>query len=225
MFISPVATDANGNPKATGSMQSLGKDEFLQLLVTKLQYQDPLDPMADEDFVAQLAQFSSLEQMNNIAEGIATSNEWDFLQMQSINNTMAAGLIGKSVTASYSGLYFDGETEPQISYQTDDFASKITITIKDDLGNIINTITESNVEAGINGFKWDGKDNFGNRVSEGSYSVEVTAVDAAGDSFTPSLSLTGKVEEIRYRAGAAYLVVSGTEIPLGDVTAIGESEE
>ncbi|MDF1545416.1 MAG: flagellar hook capping FlgD N-terminal domain-containing protein [bacterium] len=224
MIISPIATDANGKPKSTGSMQSLGKDEFLQLLVAKLEYQDPLDPMQDEDFVAQLAQFSSLEQMNNISEGIATSNEWDYLQMQSINNTMAAGLIGKDVTASYSGLYFDGETEPQISYETGQFASEVTITIKDDLGTVVNTITKKNVESGINGFKWDGKNSFGNRVTEGSYSVEVTAVDASGGTFKPSLSLTGKVDEIRYRDGVAYLIVSGSEIPMGDISAIAASE-
>ena len=58
-FISPIATDVNGNEKATGSMQILGKDDFLKLLVTKLQNQDPLDPMADEDFIAQLAQFTT----------------------------------------------------------------------------------------------------------------------------------------------------------------------
>ena len=56
-FISPVATDTNGNPRDTGSMQSLGRDDFLQLLVTKLQHQDPLKPMEDSDFIAQLAQF------------------------------------------------------------------------------------------------------------------------------------------------------------------------
>ena len=75
----------------TGSVQSLGKDEFLQLMVTKLQNQDPLNPMEDEDYIAQLAQFSSLEQLTNISDGLDESNEWDYLQMQSINNVMARG--------------------------------------------------------------------------------------------------------------------------------------
>ena len=49
--------------KATGSAKNLGKDEFLNLLVTQLQYQDPLNPSSDTEFIAQMAQFSSLEQM------------------------------------------------------------------------------------------------------------------------------------------------------------------
>ena len=101
MIISPVATDSNGNPKATGSAQSMGQDDFLNMMITKLKYQDPMKPMDDEDFIAQLAQFSTLEQMNNIADGIASSNQWDFLQMQSINNSMATGLIGKDIIANY----------------------------------------------------------------------------------------------------------------------------
>ena len=111
-FISPVATDTNGNPRDTGSMQSLGRDDFLQLLVTKLQHQDPLKPMEDSDFIAQLAQFSSLEQMNNIADGIESSNQWDYLQMQSMNNVMAAGFIGKDVKAEFNGVYLDFDNEP-----------------------------------------------------------------------------------------------------------------
>lgn len=221
-FISPVATDASGAPKQTGNMQSLGKDDFLQLLVTKLQYQDPLSPMADEDFIAQLAQFSSLEQMNNIAEGISTSNQWDYLQMQSINNTMASGLIGKDVKASYKGLYLDTENKPEITFTTDRDAASVQLIVKDSAGVTVATITKEDVKAGVNTVKWDGKDNLGNRAPEGYYTVEAVAINSEGESFTPSLSLIGTVTSIVYREGVAYLKVNGMEIPMGDILAIGE---
>ena len=54
-----------------------------------------MSPMQDEDFAAQLAQFSSLEQMQNIADGIKESNQWDLLQMQSLNNAMASSRFGE----------------------------------------------------------------------------------------------------------------------------------
>ena len=221
-FISPIATDANGNAKQTGSLQTLGRDDFLQLLVTKLEYQDPLNPMEDEDFIAQLAQFSSLEQMKNISDGIASSNEWDYLQMQSINNTMAAGLIGKDVKAAYEGVVVDGETDPTISFTNNVYAAEVTFSIKDGEGNVIRQLTMDNVQAGVNSLTWDGKDNMGNSVEEGYYTVQATATDGSGNTFTPSLSLVGTVESITYRDGAAYLKVRGIEISLGDVTAVGE---
>ena len=222
-FVSPVATDAQGNTIATGSMQSLGKDDFLQLLVTKLEHQDPLKPMEDEDFIAQLAQFSTLEQMNNIADGIATSNQWDYLQMHSINNVMASGLIGKDVKAEYSGVYVDATNEPQITYTMPSAASLVEIVVTDEAGQIVTTLTQDSVAAGINNFTWDGTDRSGNRVEEGYYQIEATALTEFGTTVQPSLSLVGQVEAVIYRDGSAYLRVDGTEVPLGDISAIGEA--
>ncbi|MFQ5499017.1 MAG: flagellar hook assembly protein FlgD [Candidatus Zixiibacteriota bacterium] len=221
-FISPVATDASGAARTTGSMQKLDKNDFLQLLVAKLQNQDPLKPMEDQDFIAQLAQFSSLEQMNNIAEGIASSNKFDFLQMQSINNTMAAGLIGKDVKAEYSTLYADGQSDATISFTMPTHADTVTFVIRDSSGNAVAQLTEENVPPGAQSIKWDGRDKLGNMVLEGIYSIEARATDVNGNSVEPKLSLIGRVESIFYRDGAALLRVNGTEIPLGDVTAIGE---
>jgi flagellar basal-body rod modification protein FlgD len=223
-FISPVATDASGNARKTGSQQTLGKDDFLQLMVTKLQYQDPLKPMEDESFIAQLAQFSSLEQMSNIADGIETSNQWDYLQMQSMNNVMASGFIGKEVTADYSGLYFDGSTKPSISYTSTVSAKEIQFVIKDAEGNVMTTLTQKNVAAGAGKITWDGKDDSGNRVDVGYYTITATATDSAGKQFTPDLTLKGVVTKVVYRDGAAYLVVNGTELAMGDVVSIAAPE-
>jgi len=221
-IISPIATNPDGSARNTGSLQSLGRDDFLKLLVTKLQYQDPMKPLEDEAFIAQLAQFSTLEQMNNISEGITASNEWDFLQMQSIINTMAAGLIGKDIKASYDGVYLDADTTPKVSFNTTEFAQEMTFTIKDVEGNVVRTIKKQDVQSGTGSMEWDGNNDFGNRMPEGAYSVSVSAVSGNGTVFTPSLSLVGKVESITYREGAAFLKVNGVELPLSDIVAIGE---
>lgn len=218
-IISPIVNQTGGT-QTTGS-KSLGKDDFLQLMITKLRYQDPLNPMDDADFIAQLAQFSTLEQMNNIAEGISTSNQWSFLQMQSINNTMAAGLIGKDIKATYNGVYVDATNKPQITFTTDQFAADVEFTVRDTAGNLIATLKDNNIEPGVNSIEWDGRDNQGNRVDQGYYTIEVSATDGSGQTFRPRLSLVGTVEGIIYREGAAFLRVNGTEIPLGDVTAVG----
>jgi flagellar basal-body rod modification protein FlgD len=223
-FISPVAVDASGAARKTGSQQTLGKDDFLQLLVTKLQYQDPLKPMEDENFIAQLAQFSTLEQMSNISEGIKTSNQWDFLQMQSLNNVMASGLIGREVTADFSGVYLDTTNQPQISYTLDRSASEISFEVRDEQGNLVATFDEENVEAGAGSIRWDGKDNLGNRMAEGYYSITAVGTTADGSTFTPTLEITGVVSTIKYRDGAAYVLINGTEVALGDIRSVGAPE-
>ncbi|MEW6412666.1 MAG: flagellar hook capping FlgD N-terminal domain-containing protein [Candidatus Zixiibacteriota bacterium] len=221
-IISPLGTDTNGNVKQTGSLQILGEDDFLQLMITKLENQDPLNPMSDEDYIAQLAQFSSLEQLNFIADGLASANEWDYLQMQSINNVMASSFIGKDVRAVYSGVYVDAETNPTITYTLDSAVDSVEFVIKDSSGMTVATLTQDSVSRGVNSITWDGTDSMGNRVDEGYYYVEATATTAAGNKVTPSLSLEGTVDAVIYRDGSAYLRVNGTEIALGDVSTIAE---
>jgi len=220
-FISPVAVDASGAQKTTGSAQTLGKDDFLQLLVTKLQHQDPLKPMEDEDFISQLAQFSSLEQMSNIAQGIEASNQWDYLQMQSLNNVMASGLIGREVTADFSGVYLDSTGQPRISYTLDRDATEITFEVRDAQGGLVATLDENDVPMGAQSIRWDGEDDLGNRMPDGYYTITARATAADGTTFTPVLEISGVVSTVRYRDGSAYVLVNGTEVALGDIRAVG----
>ncbi len=222
--ISPIPTDSNGRPKETGAMQSLGKDDFLQLLIAKLENQDPMQPMADEDFIAQLAQFSTLEQMNNIANGISESNEWDFLQMQSINNTMAAGLIGNDIKATagdYNGLLLTDDESATIAFDLSDAAATVDFVITDEIGNQIRTVTVAGVPPGEQLYAWDGKDNDGDRVRSGMYNVEIRAYDGNGDKVDHTMQLVGPVQSIAYRDGSAYLEVNGKALSLGDIISIG----
>jgi flagellar basal-body rod modification protein FlgD len=78
---------------AAQSGQSLGKDDFLKLLVTQLQYQDPMNPMNDQDFMGQMAQFSTLEQITNLAQGMDQFNQQTAM-------SQAVSLIGHNVTYS-----------------------------------------------------------------------------------------------------------------------------
>ncbi len=224
-FISPIQVDSRGNPIQTGHLRELGKDDFLKLLVTKLQHQDPMNPMQDEAFVAQLAQFSSLEQLSNLNENLIQSLDWDYLQMQTINNTMATSLIGREIKATGSNLFLDKDNTPQMGYTTTEFAETVRITITDGGGSVVRTIELENVPAGSNTFIWDGKDNNGKRLTEGFYSISATGVNAEGKAINVSTHIEGRVTGVVYRQGSAYLMVDGMEIPLADVSSIMEIEE
>lgn len=89
---SGVATNTNADGSIKTNSTTVNKDEFLQLLVTQLKNQDPLNPTDQKDMLAQLAQFSSLEQMQSLNQTMSTSSQ--FSQM-----AQSAALIGKTVTA------------------------------------------------------------------------------------------------------------------------------
>jgi flagellar basal-body rod modification protein FlgD len=78
-----TATNTSSNKTTSKANDALGKDDFLKMLVTQLRYQDPLQPMEDKEFIAQMAQFSSLEQMQNMNTAMIT--------------TQATNLIGKEI--------------------------------------------------------------------------------------------------------------------------------
>lgn len=101
------SSSSNKSASSTSSNSTLGKDDFLKLLVTQMQNQDPSNPMDDTQSVAEMAQFSALEQMTNIATAMDTlnTNMTNFMQQSALSQ--GAALIGKTVT----GVDTDGKTK------------------------------------------------------------------------------------------------------------------
>lgn len=94
--------------KGNSNASALGKDEFLNLLVTQMQYQDPLEPQGDTEFIAQMAQFSSLEQMQNLNDSFATYQ--------------AFSMVGKYATANYGTDTIEGYIENVVTAGNETYA-------------------------------------------------------------------------------------------------------
>jgi len=204
-----AATDAAGS-------QSLDKEAFLKLLVTQLQNQDPLSPMDNTTFLAQLAQFSSLEQMQNLNDNFTA-----FMgQNQMMNNSAAAGLIGRQVQANDDTVTLGASGTVPLSYSLPSGAATATIEITDASGNLVRTIAGVDASAGAHSVDWDGTDDAGTRQPAAGYTFKVTAAAQDGSAVAASTMVQGLVDGVTYRDGGAYLLVGGQEVPLTDVVEV-----
>lgn len=206
-------------PAKTQKDDALGRDDFLTMLVAQLQNQDPLNPMEGTDFSAQLAQFSSLEQlinlndsMQSIAKSFTQNSEGDVL-----------GYIGKQVTGNVDVMNVDQGTVSGGFYNLAQ-PSDVMITITDSDGKTIKTLYEGQQNSGSHIISWNGTDSNGNAVIDGSYTYAVLANSGNGYTQVPS-SVTGTVEGVAYNNGKSYLVVQGVLLDPKSLTSVAGTEE
>lgn len=200
--------------------KDLEKSDFLHLLVTQLRYQNPLSPMQDHAFIAQLAQFSQLEQLGNMSRSLEMSTQVDYIMSQTIANTMATTLIGKIVVAEGTDFYLALAEQANLSYHLDTDAGSVTIRIYNENGSLVRTIQQEDIPKGNNTYTWDGCDDRGNQVSPGTYSYEVTASALSGEDIIVSKRVIGPVDSVKYIDGRAYLIVGGYKVDLSTIIEI-----
>ncbi len=212
-----LGTDTASNAASTKKSTSLGQDAFLQLLVTQLQYQDPLNPMDDKEFVAELAQFSSLEQLTEINTGIenlATQGT----QQQLIG---AVNFIGKTVEATGTAVSLDDGKATAVTFTLPEDAETCLVNVLDTSGQVVRTVDLGATAAGSVEFTWDGMDYDGNVMDDGKYQVAVTATNAKGETMKTTSSMTGTVVGISQENGSYYLNIGNDRyVSFTDITNI-----
>lgn len=188
----------------------LGKEDFLDMLVAQLQNQDPLNPMDGTDFTAQLAQFSSLEQLSNVNDSIESL----LLYNNVLCNYESVGLIGKEVTATGSQIVVDGESA-DIIYNLPEDAREVTIEIYDMAGDHVDTLEYESQSVGLNTVSWDCSDK-----EKGLYSFSISAKNSAGESLAVQTMLVGIVDGVNFKNSQTYISVNGQDILIGDVVSV-----
>jgi flagellar basal-body rod modification protein FlgD len=196
--------------KIKGPDQSLGQDQFLNLLVAQLKNQNPLDPFDDAQMMAQLAQFSQLEQTKQMTTAMTT-----FIKQQgAANATSLVALLGKHVTAQGSAFSLTSGTPSPLSFNLESKASTVIVQVLNAAGVAVRTWNGTNQAAGVQNTLWDGKDNAGNAVPSGQYSFTVTAKAADGSAVPSTTQMTGVVTSIRYDAAGPVLIFDGGQVVL-----------
>jgi flagellar basal-body rod modification protein FlgD len=192
--------------------ETLGKEEFLRLLTMQLRYQNPLEPMENTEFIAQLTEFSSLEQLQNIDTNI----ESQMLLTQATNNSLATSLIGKYVKSSGNSFSLGADKVGTIYFHMASDADA-TIKVYDSNNVLVATLVEEDLENGINLVEWDGKKSDQTACAPGVYTFEVSATDSAGASVDVTTYTCGMVEGVKFVNGNAVLLMEGFEVNISTV--------
>lgn len=181
----------------------LGREDFLTMLVAQLQNQDPLNPMEGSDFSAQLAQFSSLEQLINMNTSLESMTE----AFKSRSDIDVSGFIGKEVTGVVDSIEVSDGKFSGGHYKLAE-TSDVMITIYNADGHSVKTLYAGQKGEGSHAISWDGTDKSGEKVPDGSYSYEVLANNGYGYVNAPT-TVSGVVEAVIYQNGKPYLQVDG----------------
>ncbi len=203
-----------------GKEEVLGKEDFLNLLVTQLQNQDPLNPTDSTEFTAQLAQFSSLEQLTNVNDNLEQLQNFQ----ASANNSQAVSLLGKEITASGNFLQLTDGEPVGCDFNLDREAAAVVVNIYDSTSEFVKAFESEGLTAGRHTLVWDGTDRDGNPARDGNYTFEILAADANGQSVNVKPFFTGTVNTVKFENDTPFLISGGQKIALNDVIQVADPE-
>jgi flagellar basal-body rod modification protein FlgD len=220
-LINPSSAATPSAPAGTqqtinNAQQSLAGDQqtFLKLLTTQLQNQDPLSPLDTNQFTQQLVAMTGVQQQ-------IVSNQ---LLQQLVNNQTSMGdpvaFIGKTVTANTADATLQNGTANWL-YSLASPATKVQLQVTNALGQMVWQQTAGPLSSGEQSLTWNGKDFNGNSLSDGTYTLKVTATDANGGPVSSNIYQRGVASAVDQSSGQTLVDINGVKIPASAVTSVG----
>ncbi len=205
---------SNPQERETGRKTVLNQADFLNLFLTQMKYQNPLQPVDNYQMANQMAQMNTVEAlktMNQTLNNIGTSQV-------SLNNLLAPGLIGRTVEAKGNRLSITQGKVLDGMYQLSQ-AGKVLIQIFDANGNLVRDIQAGMKDTSKQKINWDGKDQKGTVLPDGTYFFQVNAVDAKGQTVPATTLRAGTLSGVSFEGGKAYFDMGGEKITLDEIAA------
>lgn len=224
--VSSLTQSPTAQAASAATPTGMGQTDFLTLLVTQLQQQDPLNPQDPSAFTSQLAQFSSLEQLTGMNSAIgnmstALSNAITGLQMLQLssNSTQAVAFVGKNVQYTAGQMQVTAGQAPDLQVQASQDLHSAKVTIKDAAGNVVKTIDIGNISKGDHTYSYATLGGLAG-VADGQYTVSVDGLDSTNAAASANPLLSGLVTAIYFDNGVTYAEINGTRVPLGDIYSV-----
>lgn len=193
----------------------MGKEDFLTLLVAQLQNQDPLNPSDPTEFTAQLAQFSSLEQLFTINGSLS-----DLVEAQDKNSAVSAlEMIGQSAAVAGNKFTFGGETV-QLGFELTSSAKKVDLYVMDQNGTTIKALEENSLGAGNHFVQWDGRNDQGTDAGAGTYRLVAVADYGNGKKTAAQPLIISEVKGIDFNGDNPRIVTDLGSFNLNEVKSV-----
>jgi flagellar basal-body rod modification protein FlgD len=212
--VAPVTTTSAAATSSAQQELSGNFDTFLKLLTTQLQNQDPMSPMDSNQFTQQLVEFSQVEQQigtNTNLQSLISLN-------QAQANTSAMNYLGKSVVLTNGEQALSGGAA-NWTYGLNNDATSTTLTVTNASGKVVYS-GKGETASGTHAFTWNGQDNNGNQLADGTYTLSATSVASDGSAVTTSVASKGVVSGIDTSGTSPQLVIGTMEVPLTAATLI-----
>jgi flagellar basal-body rod modification protein FlgD len=162
-----TSTTAESSTSAADDLQ----DQFLTLLTTELQNQDPTDPMDNSEMVTQLAQISTISSIEDVTSTLVGISG----QISAAETLQASALVGNGVLIDGNVIQVDSGVATTFGVTLDGDADSVSVTIKNSTGTVVRTLDEGSMSAGTQALSWDGLQDDGTTAADGAYTFSISA--------------------------------------------------
>lgn len=197
--------------------KELGKQDFLNLLMTQMANQDPLDPMDSAGMMQQLAAMGTVEQLQNLNNQTAKL----MAIQQQIARATAGSLLDKDVEVGASEIPLKNGDSVPVAYKLEGSADRVILLVQDSTGEMIRKINLESRAQGVHEFSWDGRDNDGDVMPDGNYGFNVFARTDGGEDIGVTLTKSGQVSMIRFEGSKPLLKINGEWVPADEIVGLG----
>ena len=213
-----TTSDAANEALAAKESSSMGQKDFLTLFTTQLKCQDPLDPVKNEAFVAQLAQFSQLEATTSMSETLKTYVD----SMAGERMMSSTNMIGKTVAVPDAPAVIQGDKPAQGFVNLPNGAEGVKFEVFNAKGQMVTSQIMGSQPIGDMPWAWDGTNESGAQVPAGNYTFKATVI-SQGKTTKPSVNVLSTVTGVNQQADKTVMleVAGGKSVKLTDVQRIG----